>query len=209
MRQVTICLAVALLGVIGASFLWGLTPVFTVVTALGELGIVAAIYLEIESTRLDGFFEHIFKREHWDARREIYEAYCSLPEPTSQKFCDLLRMPHNPLRNVCDEQMRLLQMIGGQLPWWPPFRKRVLNWFPHAIIFMWVILGAYVQERRKSTGWSLWANDVENLARAAAQHILKIVDGGIVLVDPDQQRANDYAIPRERLEKIAKGSPAI
>jgi hypothetical protein len=101
--------------------------------------------------------------------------------------------------------MNMLQMMGGELPWLS--RKRVLNWFPHAIVFLWVILGAYVRERRAITGWSRWGNNFERLAREAAKHILSAekTSKKIILFDPDKTRANNEPIGRERLKQIAKG----
>jgi hypothetical protein len=182
-----------------------LTVIIAVLTLLAEGSIAFVIWLEMESARLDRFFEYTLGRKRLESRGRIYKAFCALPERNSEKFYAFINEPDNSkLRDDCEEQLRLLQMVGGQLPWWPWFQRRVLNWFPHAIIFIWVILRTYVEKRREQIGWPKWADEVQTLAERAAGHLLKGMKGDLVLIDP--ARARDYRIRREELEKIAKGN---
>ena len=55
-----------------------------------------------------------------------------------------------------------------------PIPDTLLNWFPHSIVFLWIIVEAYVEEWRQLTGWPVWGNHFEYLATEAARHILEV-----------------------------------
>jgi hypothetical protein len=176
-------------------------------TAIGEFVVAYVIYLEVERARLDRFYDAAYKKELREGRRDIYEAFCSLPEPSTEAF--RLRLKGDPkLRKTCEEQMNFLQMVGGELPVYPPFRGRMLNWFPHAIVFLWVILEGHIRYRRRVTGYSLWQNNFERYAKTAARYILRKIDAPeIVLLDPNEEQGRNYSITRADLKHLSRGKP--
>src|SRR4051812_49029532 len=110
-----------------------------ILTMLGEWGIVFVIYLEIEAARFDRFFEDAFEREHWDARKNIYQAFFDQAKKNPTEFLKTLESDAK-LRDDCDREIALLNKLGNNLPWFPGRRRnRVLDWFPTTAIFLWKI----------------------------------------------------------------------
>ncbi len=170
------------------------------VTAIGEVGIVAVIYWEIENARLDHFLEDAFDVDRWEARREIFAAFCGLEQPDSAAFTRLVNEDQK-LKKTCEIEIALLSKLGNRRPRLGPLRRRVLQWFPHSVVFLYDMLQNYIAERRKASG-PQWAAAFADLTEDCLAEILGATEDGLVLLDPDQSRANNVAFERERLEQL-------
>lgn len=141
-----------------------------VATMIGEFTIAIAIYMEFGGARLDRFYEVASNEESWKQRNEIYKKICSDASLNPESFAKLLATDAK-LREDCDRQISLLSMIGEQLPVFPPRKRRVLTWFPHAVVILWYFLAKHVEKRRE-TGGPNWAIGFETFARACAGHLI-------------------------------------
>src|SRR5439155_935410 len=122
-------------------------------SAVGEWAIVFVIYWEWEGNRLDRFLEDADSRN--TERKKIFAAYCNLENSNdksrNQRFKELLEQKENEnLREICDADIRLFSRVGARLPFWPSLRNRALDW--HVVVFVWEMLGPYVEERRCAAG---------------------------------------------------------
>jgi hypothetical protein len=183
-----------------------MTSLLDWLTMAGEWGIIAVIYLEIESTRLDHFFEDAFNETHRKAREEIYAAFLAMSQPSPEQFCESLKN-NAELRNKCELEISLLTKIGNRLPLLPRQRRRVVSWFPHSVVFLWEILEPYVFERRRATG-GYWANAFAQFARKSATFILDNGSDKITLVDTRPGYGRNYEVTRPRLELLSKDAGA-
>jgi hypothetical protein len=177
---------------------------FSLLTMLGEWGIVFVIYWELESNRLDHFLEDAFSSEHFEARKRIYEAYCGLAPPPGIRrnvaFKELL-LTDEHLKQDCDRELTLLSKLGDRLPKLPPFRRRALKWFPHSVVFMWEILYPYVQHRREAAG-RYWADSFIELALTCLKEMRYQGVKQLVILDPKLGRLQNIILTRERLAEI-------
>jgi hypothetical protein len=171
---------------------------------LGEWGIVAVIYHEVETTRLDRFLEVAFSDKHSQARQDIYDAFCGLTPaagtPRGTAFRDLLASDLT-LRRKCDRELALLERIGMSLPLLPPYRRKALRYLPHTIVFMWEILGPYIQQRRESS-IPHWAGYYVRFASASLREIEREGRRKLVVLDPNRTRKQDIELTTQRLLEI-------
>jgi hypothetical protein len=176
----------------------------TVLTMLGEWGIVLVIYWELESNRLDHFLETAFSSERAKDRQDIFQAYLEVAVPPNKSrsvaFNELLEN-NLELRQKCDRVLALMDRIGGSLPLLPPFRRRALRWFPHTVIFLWEILYPYIQYRRQISIPS-WAGYFARFARACLREIKRQGRHELVLFDSDRTRKRDIVLSAARLAEI-------
>jgi hypothetical protein len=173
----------------------------SIATMVGEWGIVAAIYLEWESNRLDHFLADVESKH--DERALIFKAYCALSSVSSNEkgecFKKLLDDPQNEkLKNACDDNVRLLSRIGARIPFWP-FRRRALEW--HVVVLLWEILGPYVERRRKEAGpsfarWFL-TYALKSIGNLLSQHRVEWI-----IADPDVGRRQNVILTRARLIEL-------
>jgi hypothetical protein len=120
----------------------------------------------------------------------------------SQAFKEHLEMGNNhELRNACHKNIRLLSRIGARLPklWW--LRKTPLDW--HVAVMLWVILGPYVEDRRRDFGPS-YADSFVKYALASTKELLAQERNVWTLHDPDRVRKQDVCVTREDLIAMKK-----
>ena len=169
---------------------------------VGEFAIAAVIYLEIEAHRLDRFLESAFCSDHFKARADIYGRYCAISshgENRRQAFLELIKS--NPeLAEKCNYEIALMSRIGNCLPWLPWLRRRAVRWFPHSVVFLWEILGPYVEQRRKDSV-PRWGHD---FVRFALECLKEIRSQGVPqLVIRGQKQGEVVTLDTKRLEEIA------
>jgi hypothetical protein len=198
----------------------------TIVSALGEWGIVAVIYWEWESTRFDHFLEdadpqsgrgHESKPQQGGPakldvgqdskssggdRVDIYFAYCGLPDlpekPRNQAFKDELDKPENEeLRNTCHDHIRRMSRMGARLPYSSPLKDIALEW--HVPVFLWEILGPYVDERREEAGSSYAAPFLEYALASSKRLLNERSRKSWTIRDPNLRRHNNVDLSRKYL----------
>ncbi|MGA2242284.1 MAG: hypothetical protein ABSH11_09630 [Verrucomicrobiota bacterium] len=172
------------------------------ISALGEIAIAVVIWIEWEGSRLDKFLEDSGERNK--KRSEIYSEYCGLSCPENmqrnQMFKKILGSKgKSDLRELCDENIRLFSRVGARLPRLPHLRNRVLDW--HVVVFLWEILGPYVEERRRAAGPS-YAKPFLEYAFASVEHLLEQKRNEWVIVDPDMARKNNVTLTRDHLTQM-------
>jgi hypothetical protein len=194
--------------IFGFSIVQKVTPItnigdwFVLVSALGEFIIAFVIYWEWEGNRLDQFLADAGSENV--KRKEIFKAYCGLElregTPRNQMFKNILgSAERHELKDLCDENIRLFSRVGARLPIFPPLRNRALDW--HVVVFLWEILGPYVEERRVAAGPSFAAPFLE-YAFASVERLLRQKRNSWEIIDPDVIRNRNVTITREHLERM-------
>jgi hypothetical protein len=139
-------------------------------TFAAEFLVAAVIYFELEQGRRQHFLEKA-TAEHADHdRREIYKTFvaiagCSTLEERSAAFVRrMLATPPEPenvapsrngkvsLKTSCDRQIALFNDLGVTVGAWYSQSGPLVEVFPHAAIYIWIILHPYIIQRRKDTG---------------------------------------------------------
>jgi hypothetical protein len=142
-------------------------------TIVAEMLVAVVIYFEMEQSRRDHFLEKA-TTEHADHdRREIYGAFVEIPgEMTlgerSREFInkmyaeELHPAPSDgtaskgqggiTLKQRCDRQIALFNDLGVTISSWYSQRQPLVELFPHAAVYIWIILGPYIIQRRRDTG---------------------------------------------------------
>jgi hypothetical protein len=181
---------------------------------LAELFVGIVIYLELEQHRRMTFLEKATEEDADQDRREIYKAFleiagCSTLEQRSEEFVRLmLNAPEKlSLKNRCDRQIALFNDLGITVGEWYSRSRPLVEIFPHAAIYIWIILHPYIIRRREDTG--KW------LAMPLLKFTLKCVtfvldqngDRGLHLRYGDGRAG--VQISREHLLKIEKQLSAI
>lgn len=183
-------------------FRWLLMDHETIVLGIGaiaELLVAWVIFYEWEGGRLDRFLEDADKLS--DERHRIYTAYCGLEGATakgrSDAFKQLLETPGNEkLVADCHENIRLLSRIGARLPKSWLLKKTPLEW--HVAAILWMILGSYVEGRRKEAG-ATYANHFLAYALASTKELLGQERDEWTLRDPNQVRNKNVTFTRDEL----------
>lgn len=117
---------------------------------------MVAIYLEVRQSRQARFFEAVTAAGANKDRGEIYEEYVRLtgefPDLKTRTLAFLKVIHAKPaIRDACDSQVRLLNDMGFTATRGLG-RRHFIELFPHGPIFLWLIAGPYVEERREDTG---------------------------------------------------------
>jgi len=147
-------------GILLARCLWPVLRLGNVaewLAAVAEFLIAATIYLELEHNREVNFLSKTTSEDVNRARGEIYEAYVKLKgdfpclEERSKAFLkSLAEAPR--LKLLCETQLVHFNELGYIAS--PLFarKRKFIKLFPHAAIFIWIILEPYIVERQKDTG---------------------------------------------------------
>jgi hypothetical protein len=175
---------------------------FLMFSALGEFLIAFVIYWEWEGNRFDNFLKDA--ADNNKERKKVFDAYCGLSCPDNKArnevFKEMLGSEeHTELKDICDENIRLFSRVGARLPLLPPLRGRVLDW--HVVVFLWEILGPYVEERRRAAGPS-FAVTFLKYALASVKHLQKQKRDSWVVIDPNVTRKHDVVITRTRMAQM-------
>jgi len=181
-----------------------LETIVLAISALAEFVVAWVIYYEWEGGRLVQFLgeaDLLVKDRH-----DIYFAFCGLPQPSSkpqnQGFKEYLELEGNTeLLDSCHKNIRLLSRIGARLPKVPWLKRTPLDW--HVAAILWMILGPYVEDRRKESGPS-YADTFLKYALASTKHLLAQKRDTWTIRDPDRSRRQDVSLSREELLAMQK-----
>ena len=121
-----------------------------------EAAVAWAIVSESETTRRSHFIERTTKDERNKDRAAIYctflETKAADRKAQSREFVKTLWLDET-LKRQCDSQIEMLNdlglIIGSGLRWSEDFYVEI---FPHAAVYMWVILEPYLKQRRDDAG---------------------------------------------------------
>ncbi len=174
------------------------------ISALAEFVVAWVIYYEWEGGRLDQFLADadLLVQD----RHNIYGAFCGLPrsgsKPQNQVFKEYLESEGSTeLLDSCHKNIRLLSRIGARLPKVPWLKRTPLDW--HVAAILWMILGPYVEDRRKESGPS-YADTFLKYALASTKHLLAQKRETWTIRDPDRSRKQDVSFSREELLAMQK-----
>ena len=125
-------------------------------TFAAEVAVAAAIFIESETSRRFHFVERITRDRRNIDRSEIYSEFLAIEgsdrHVRSQAFLREMR-GYAKLKRQCDSQIEMFNdlglIIGTPLSWRKDFYVRI---FPHAAIYVWVILRPYIIRRREDAG---------------------------------------------------------
>jgi hypothetical protein len=124
-------------------------------TFVAELIVAWVIYLELETTRRTNYIAATNRDEANEARGFIYSKYLEITAPTLEERSKLFvaRMYHDPeLKLKCDRQIELFNSLGLIISSWFTQKKSYVRIFPHAAIYIWIILQQYIVSRRSDAG---------------------------------------------------------
>lgn len=185
---------------------WQINPETIVLglSVLAELLVAWVIYYEWEGGRLDSFLADAERLV--EDRRAIYIAFCGLPQsnlnPQNQMFKEHLESSGDKnLLDACHKNIRLLSRIGARLPriWW--LRRTPVDW--HVAAILWMILGPYIEERRKESG-PTYADMFLVYALASTKRLLAQKRRTWTLRDPDRKRKQDVIFTRDEFLAMRK-----
>ncbi len=144
---------------------------------LAELAVAAVIYMEVEHSRQAGFFQKAVEAGSNSERGKIYEAFVRMEgtfddlEARRQAFLKTI-YADKCIRDCCDSQVRLVNELGFSATRRFARTKSFIELFPHGPIFVWTIVGPYVEKRRKDTGpW--YARHMLAFVLECIEHALK------------------------------------
>lgn len=124
---------------------------------LAELAVAWVIYYELKQNRRLSFLDKVAQESANEDRETIYEEYAQLNGPFSnfearRRVFTNWMMVHPALKARCDRQITLFNDIGITVGGWSVLGERLVTVFPHAAIYIWMILGDYILTRRRNTG---------------------------------------------------------
>lgn len=136
-------------------------------TIAAEFLVAAVIYFELEQTRRQHFLEKAIDEHADHDRRSIYKAFVAIEgfttlESRSAEFVRVMLRTSLESGNVanggvslktsCDRQIALFNDLGITVGSWYSQSGPLVEIFPHAAIYIWIILHPYIIQRRKDTG---------------------------------------------------------
>ena len=181
-----------------------LDTILLALSAVAEFLVAGVIYFEWEGGRLDHFLEDVDLLA--EDRRKIYKAFCGLPQTDPKSQSQILQEflelgTDQELLGACDKNIRLLSRIGARLPSLRWLKRTPLDW--HVAAILWIILGPYVEGRRKEAG-PTYAYTFLKYALASTEHLLAQERDTWILRDPDRLRGRDVQFSREQLLAMKK-----
>jgi hypothetical protein len=128
-----------------------------ILTVVAELVVAAVIYFELKQNRRQSFLEKVGQELANEDRRVIYEEYLTLGNSFAslQERSDafMTRMEeYSRIKERCDRQITLFNDVGITVGGWSLFREPLVDIFPHASIYVWIILRPYILKRRLDAG---------------------------------------------------------
>jgi hypothetical protein len=121
------------------------------VGTVGEFALAGVIFYELEENRAATFLANVQDRKFLSQRAKLYEAYVGVqPSDTSLKsraeaFKKKLIEDDPKLRAICDQQWSNIDRLQYALLWSPLHRNLLAEWFPQALVSLWVMTGPYVR----------------------------------------------------------------
>ena len=187
-------------------------------TFTAEVLVAAAIYFELEQDRTARFIEKATREQSDEDRRVIYAEFLSITgfaslEDRSREFvrrmlATAVEPANNPtpaqasLKLRCDRQIALFNDLGITIAKWYAQKQQLVEVFPHAAIYMWIILNPYIIQRRSDTGPWL-AQPLLTFTQRCVAFVLKTnLDRGLHLRRTDG--ADGLSVSRDHLVKIQR-----
>jgi hypothetical protein len=146
-----------------------------------EIAVAAVIYFELEHSRRTAFLEKATGKSSDQERREIYASYFEVSDPAqssdehAKKFMDHL-FANPTLKKKCDNEIALFNEIGFMISPWLTRKKPLVEIFPHAPVYVWMIVRPYVLQRRTDTG-PYFACFYFNFTKRCLNYVIKHTDG--------------------------------
>jgi len=183
---------------------------------IGELLVALVIYWELKANREAEFLKAAFEKEEYVKREPLYRLFFnytagSWRERGDKLAEDLFQENNLDLKIMCGEQLwrldslghvtrpNILRRIVPQIFW----RQESASFFPHSILFFWVMLRRHVILRRAMTGpW--WAHNFLRYTTECTEYILRSKVPSVTLYDPDRVRKADIVFSRNELRKIKR-----
>jgi hypothetical protein len=128
---------------------------------LAELIVAGFIWREAETNRRSHFYETTTKDERNKDRAEVYRQYLQLPgtdiSRRSKAFTALMYNSEpvegkEDFKRQCDRQIELFNGLGLIVSPWLTREKGYIRIFPHAAIYIWIIMHDYIIQRRQDAG---------------------------------------------------------
>jgi hypothetical protein len=158
-------------------------------TVCGEVLVALAIFWELEQNRATEFISRVSQSK---GRGRIYDAFASLvPQghegqssnesraqasiernslrTLSSEFYAKMKADHK-LRQCCDEQLAVFAGEGYLLRKSLFYRHLMMRWYPHVIVRLWMILGAYFEDRMTTMSLD-WDKSFIRLAFRSLQYL--------------------------------------
>lgn len=163
-----------LLHCLGIAFSGEILPLW--LTFIAEIGVVWVIWRESETTRRNHFIETTTRDERNQERATIYAAYLEIKEPDFEQRSRLLvakmHADTQDFKRQCDRQIELFNGLGLIISPWFTRKKTYVRIFPHAAIYMWIILRPYITQRRMDAG-TFFAEPMLKFMLACAEFLIK------------------------------------
>jgi hypothetical protein len=122
---------------------------------LAEVAVAAVIYLELEHNRQMAFLAKATGKTSDQERRDIYAVYLALSAELLKDRAEAFKkamFADRCLKRKCDNEIALFNEIGFMISPWIARKKALVDIFPHAPVYIWLILRPYVLQRRDDTG---------------------------------------------------------
>ncbi len=149
---------------------------------VAEFAVAAVIYFELEHSRRTAFLEKATGKDSDQERRDIYAAYFEVSGDPSQSSDERAKkfMEHlfaKPcLKRKCDNEIALFNEIGFMISPWLIRKKPLVEIFPHAPVYIWMIVRPHVLQRRTDTG-PYFACFYFNFTKRCLDYVIKRTDG--------------------------------
>jgi hypothetical protein len=148
---------------------------------MSEIAVAAVIYFELEHSRRTAFLEKATGKDSDQERREIYAAYFEVSDISqssderANKFMGHL-FSKLELKKMCDNEIALFNEIGFMISPWLTRKKPLVEIFPHAPVYIWLIVRPYVLQRRTDTG-PYFACFYFNFTKRCLDYVIKRTNG--------------------------------
>lgn len=149
-----------------------------------ELVVAYVIYMEVENSRRDKFFEIASDISANEQRHELYKKFLALTGTPAERARSIQSQfqTDKELRKICTKQIAFFNDLGFLV------RRRFWNWLyvfgenpavkllPHSVIYTWVILNPIIKHRRTLTGeW--YATPLLQVVLRSVRVMLKVLSG--------------------------------
>lgn len=162
-----------LLHCLGVAFSGEILPLW--LTFIAEIGVVLVIWRESETTRRTHFIATTTHDKRNEERGAIYARYLEISEPNLEQRSNLFvakMFEDKELKRHCDRQIELFNGLGVIISPWLTRTETYVRIFPHAAIYIWIILRPYITQRRRDAG-RFFAEPMLKFALACAEFLIK------------------------------------
>ncbi len=140
---------------------------------MAELVVAAVIYVEVEQTRRDKFYDEATAPSPSNERRQLYAAFGELAARRNLREVDdalitefgALVRDHAALRDAAEKQLIIFSKLGHMnRPW------LVIDWYPQVAFPITVMLSGFIRDRRANGRGKAFAKHFIKLGVALAKH---------------------------------------